>query len=31
MTREDGERGLLEFAGFMKVSTVYVVGSQAGH
>jgi len=29
MTREDGERALLEFAGFMKESTVYVVGSQA--
>ena len=29
MTREDGERALLEFAGFMKEPTVYVVGSQA--
>jgi hypothetical protein len=29
MTREDGERALLEFAGFMKEATVYVVGSQA--
>jgi len=29
MTREDGERALLEFAAFMKEPTVYVVGSQA--
>jgi hypothetical protein len=29
MKRQDGERALLEFAAFMRETTVYVVGSQA--